>query len=122
MVLACIDTQRPIVLENAHQAAAGYSEDRSQVDLVASEVGGQSVFLPATLVLTAGAGRSIHLVNTTGKPHGVRIPGLGVEVLVPPGGETVTELPPLEAGRVYAVACPVDEAHSRASLVVVPAR
>jgi len=73
-------------------------------------------------VLTAGAGRSLSLFNTTDQPHGFAIPGLGLEVVLLPGQEQTVELPTLEAHRIYAITCHLHAPHRGATLMVVPGR
>ena len=48
--------------------------------------------------------------------------GLGVEAILTPGEETVVDLPPLEAGRIFRIHCHLHPAHRNATLVVLPAR
>jgi hypothetical protein len=102
--------------------ALGYDDDRTEVQVVTTNVGGKNFFVPSTIVLTAGTGRKLSLFNTTDIPHGFAIPALGVEVVAQPGVETPIELPPLEGGHVYAINCHVHPPHRSASLVVLPAR
>lgn len=100
----------------------GFDDERSEVQVVTTNVGGKNFFVPSTIVLTAGTGRKLSLFNTTDIPHGFAIPALGVEVVAQPGVETPIELPPLEGGHVYAVNCHVHPPHRSATLVVLPAR
>ncbi len=103
-------------------AGLGYSDDRSTIQVVTTNVGGKNVFIPSTIVLTAGTGRSVSFFNTTDQPHGMKIPGLAIEEVLQPGQEHVVELPALEAGRIYAIQCHLHPPHRSASLVVVPAK
>src|SRR5262245_13412019 len=100
----------------------GFSDERTQVQVITTNLGGKNVFVPSTIVLTAGSGRSLSVFNTTDQPHGMAIPGLGIEVVLKPGEEYVVELPTLEAGRIYAINCPLHPPHRSAALVVLPAR
>lgn len=100
----------------------GFADERSEVQVVTTNVGGKNFFVPSTIVLTAGTGRKLSLFNTTDIPHGFAIPALGVEVVAQPGVETPIELPPLEGGHVYAINCHVHPPHRSATLVVLPAR
>jgi hypothetical protein len=100
----------------------GFSDDRSQIQVVTTNIGGKNVFIPSTIVLTAGAGRSLSLFNTTDQPHGFAIPGLGLEVVLLPGQEQTVELPTLEAHRIYAITCHLHPPHRGATLMVVPGR
>jgi heme/copper-type cytochrome/quinol oxidase subunit 2 len=102
--------------------ALGYDDDRTEVQVVTTNVGGKNFFVPSTIVLTAGTGRKLSLFNTTDIPHGFAIPALGVELVIQPGVETPIELPPLESGHVYAINCHVHPPHRSATLVVLPAR
>jgi len=105
-----------------HKAKHGFTDDRSQVQVITTNLGGKNVFVPSTIVLTEGSGRSLSLFNTTDQPHGFAIPGLGVELVLMPGVEQVVELPTLEAHRLYAITCHLHPPHRGATLMVVPAR
>jgi hypothetical protein len=100
----------------------GFEDDRGPVQVVTTNIGGKNVFIPSTIVLTAGAGRALTLFNTTDQPHGFAIPGLGVEVVLLPGAEQVVPLPTLEAHRIYAITCHLHPPHRGATLMVVPGR
>jgi heme/copper-type cytochrome/quinol oxidase subunit 2 len=104
------------------EVALGYDDDRTEVQVVTTNVGGKNFFVPSTIVLTAGTGRKLSLFNTTDIPHGFAIPALGLEVIAQPGVETPIELPALEGGHVYAINCHVHPPHRSATLVVLPAR
>jgi plastocyanin len=108
--------------DTAIDARQGYSDDRSTIQVVTTNVGGKNVFIPSTIVLTAGSGRSLSFYNTTDQPHGMKIPGLGIEEVLQPGQEHVVELPVLEAGHIYAVVCHLHPPHRSASIVVLPAK
>ena len=110
------------ISEHGGRGAHGFSDDRSVVQVVTTNVGGKNVFIPSTIVLTAGAGRKLSLFNTTDQPHGFAIAGLGVEVVLAPGQEQIVELPTLEAHRIYAIGCQMHPAHRTATLMVVPGR
>jgi hypothetical protein len=99
-----------------------FSDERTQVQVISALVGGKNVFIPSTLVLTSGSGRSLSVFNTTDQPHGLAIPGLGIELVLLPGQEHVVELPTLEGGRIYAINCHLHPPHRSATLVVLPAR
>jgi hypothetical protein len=96
-------------------SGAGFESDVSTLQVVSTNVGGKNVYVPSTLVVTSGRSWKLSIYNTTQTPHGFRIDGLGVEVLLPPGEEVSVELPPLEAGALH-------EAHRTATLVVLPGR
>ena len=97
-------------------------QSRFGSQVVTTRVGKMVVFVPATWILTSGAGRSVSVYNDTDAAHGIQIPGLGVEVMLPEGEETLVELPELPAGAIFDVRCQLHEPHRHASLVVVPAR
>lgn len=100
----------------------GFSDDRSAVQVVTTNIGGKNVFIPSTIVFTAGAGRTLSIFNTTDQPHGFAIPGLGLEVVLQPGQEQTVALPTLEAHRLYAITCHLHPPHRGATLMVVPGR
>jgi hypothetical protein len=75
--------------------ALGFVDDRDVVQVLNIKLGTRVTFVPATIVVTAGSGRKLSIFNDTDMPHGFRIPGLALEVLLPPGRETLVELPPL---------------------------
>lgn len=99
-----------------------YRDSRTQVQMVTAVVGGKNVFIPGTVVLTEGAGRSLSIYNTTDTPHGFRIPDLGVEAVLQPGQETVIPLPPLEGGAIHEIQCQLHPPHRTAALLVVHGR
>ena len=92
------------------------------VQVLNTKLGTRVTFVPATIVVTAGSGRKLSIFNDTDMPHGFRIPGLAVEALLPPGEETVVELPPLVGPQIYGIECHLHVPHRHASLVVLPAR
>jgi hypothetical protein len=106
----------------AQKRRHGFSDDRSAVQVVTTNIGGKNVFIPSTIVLTEGSGRKLSIYNTTDQPHGFAIPGLGLEVVLQPGVEQEVELPTLEAHRIYAITCHLHPPHRGATLLVVPAR
>ncbi len=101
------------------KGATGFDDDRTMVEMVSTKVGGKNVFIPSTVVLTAGEGRSLSFYNTTEIPHGFTIPALGVETVLPSQEEYVVELPALEPG-VYALQCHLHPPHRGATLLVLP--
>lgn len=103
-------------------AGGGFVDERDTVQMVSTLIGGKNVFIPSTVVLTEGSGRTLTIYNTTDKPHGFRIPSLGVEAILTNGEETVVALPPLESGRIYNMMCHLHPPHRHATLMVVPAR
>ena len=102
--------------------AVGYADERPVVQVVTTNMGGKNFFVPSSIVVTAGSGRKLSIFNTTDAPHGFAIPSLGIELVLPPGVETPVDLPPLEAGHIYAINCHLHPPHRGASLVVLPAR
>jgi hypothetical protein len=110
------------ISEHRGRGHHGFSDDRSQVQVVTTNIGGKNVYIPSTIVLTAGAGRTLSLFNTTDQPHGFAIPALGIEMVLVPGQEHVIELPTLEGGRIHVINCHIHPPHRSATLVVVPSR
>ena len=102
--------------------ALGFVDDREVVQVLTTKIGTRVTFVPATIVVTAGSGRKLSIFNDTDMPHGLRIPGLAVEALLPPGEETVVELPPLVGPQIYGIECHLHVPHRHASLVVLPSR
>jgi len=102
--------------------ALGFVDDRDVVQVLNIKLGTRVTFVPATIVVTAGTGRKLSIFNDTDMPHGFRIPGLALEVLLPAGEETLVELPPLVGPQIYGIECHLHVPHRHASLVVLPAR
>ncbi|MEN8160270.1 MAG: cupredoxin domain-containing protein [Myxococcota bacterium] len=102
--------------------SAGFETEVTQVQMISALVGGKNVFIPSTVVVTAGSGRSLSVFNTVDQPHGFAIPALGIEVVLQPGQEYVVELPTLEGGKVHAINCHLHPPHRSATLVVLQAR
>ncbi len=105
-----------------HRKHHGFTDDRGAIAVVSTMVGNKNVFVPSTIVVTAGKGRALSIYNTTDGPHGFRIAGLGIETILDIRQEQVVELPELEAGRIYDIDCHLHGAHRHATLMVVPAR
>jgi len=103
-------------------AAAGVSDDRSVIQVVSANVQGKNVYIPSTIVVTAGKDQTLSLFNTTDMPHGFAIAGLGVQAILPPQEELSLALPELEGGNVYHVHCHLHPAHRTGTLVVLSAR
>lgn len=116
-MLACAPMQRRH-FERRH----GFQSEVTRVEMVSAKVGEKNVFIPSTVVLTAGEGRVLSIFNTTDVPHGFHIAALGVEVVLQPGQETEVALPALEAGRIHALGCHLHPPHRGGTLVVLPAR
>jgi len=102
--------------------AQGFTDDRSAVQVVSAKIGTKNVFIPSTIVLTAGKGRTLSIFNDTDTPHGFKIAALGVEAVLQPGQETKIDLPPLEGGHVYEINCQLHPPHRHATLVVLDAK
>lgn len=102
--------------------ALGFVDDREAVQVLTTKIGTKVTFVPATIVVTAGSGRKLSIFNDTDMPHGFKIPGLALEAVLPPGVETVVELPPLVGPQIYGIECQLHAPHRHASLVVLPAR
>jgi hypothetical protein len=102
--------------------ALGFVDDRPEVQVLNTKIGTRVTFVPATIIVTVGSGRKLSIFNDTDAPHGFRIPGLALEVLLPPGEETLVELPPLSGPQIYGIECHLHVPHRHASLVVLSAR
>jgi len=111
-----------VTLRDVDVNSGSFSDERTQVQVISGNVGGKNVFIPSTIVLTSGSGRSLSVFNTTPEPHGLAVPGLGIQVVLQPGEEYVIELPTLEGGRIHAINCHLHPPHRSATLVVLPAR
>lgn len=99
---------------------SAFRDDRTRVEVVTTKIGGKNIYIPSTIVLTAGESRVLSFFNTTDAPHGMQIPGLGIEVVLPPGEEFVVQLPTLVGGNVYQIQCHLHPPHRGAALVVLP--
>jgi hypothetical protein len=100
----------------------GFTDDRSAVQVVSAKIGSKNLFIPSTIVVTAGKGRALSIFNDTDTPHGFKIAALGIETVLPPGQETKIDLPPLEGGHVYEITCQLHPPHRHATLVVLDAK
>ena len=103
-------------------ALAGYQSDVGEIQMISAVVGGKNVFIPSTIVVTAGKRQTLSVFNTTDKPHGFAIKGLSIETVLMPGEETRIELPVLEDSEIYTIGCQLHPPHRTATLVVVPGR
>jgi heme/copper-type cytochrome/quinol oxidase subunit 2 len=103
-------------------AFAEYQSDVSEVQVISAVVGGKNVFIPSTIVVTAGRPQALSVFNTTDKPHGFAIKGLSIEIVLYPGEETRVELPALEGSEIYTIGCQLHPPHRTATLVVMPGR
>lgn len=102
-------------------AGAGFTSDQSVIQVVSTNVQGKNVYIPSTIVVTGGREHTLSLFNTTDTPHGFRIDGLDLEVVLPVQEELELALPSLEGGKVYHVRCQLHPTHRTATLVVLPA-
>lgn len=109
--------------EHEHADHAGGADEKGGrlIQVVSTLVGGKNVFIPSTLVVAAGEPARLSIFNTTDKPHGFRIPDLGIEVVLLPQQETEVQLPRLEGGRVHEINCHLHPPHRNATLAVLPA-
>jgi hypothetical protein len=107
---------------NPTGALAGYQSDASEIQIISAVVGGKNVFIPSTIVVTAGRPQALSVFNTADKPHGFAIKGLSIETVLYPGEETRIELPVLEGSEIYTIGCQLHPPHRTATLVVVPGR
>jgi len=103
-------------------SVAGYQSDVSEIQVINAVVGGKNVFIPSTIVVTAGRPQTLSIFNTTDKPHGFAIKGLSIEVVLNPEEETRIELPVLKGSEIYTIGCQLHPPHRTATLVVMPGR
>jgi hypothetical protein len=101
---------------------SGYHSDAATIELISAVIGGKNVFIPSTIVVSAGVPQTLSIFNTTDKPHGFAIPGLEIQTVLPAGEEIQIELPALTGGEIYRIACHLHPPHRSATLVVVPGR
>ena len=101
---------------------AGYQSDVGEIQMISAVVGGKNVFIPSTIVVTAGKRQTLSVFNTTDKPHGFAIKGLSIETVLYAGEETRIELPALKGSEIYTIGCQLHPPHRTATLVVVPGR
>jgi hypothetical protein len=107
---------------DAAGALAGYQSDDSEIQVISAVVGGKNIFIPSTIVVSAGKPQALSIFNTADKPHGFTIRGLSIEIVLMPGEETRVELPVLEGSEIYTIGCHLHPPHRTATLVVVPGR
>lgn len=104
-----------------HEASERGSQGRV-IQVITALVGGKNVFIPSTIVVAPGVANTLSIFNTVDKPHGFRIPALGIEAVLPPQEEFTVELPPLEGGKLFEINCHLHPPHRTATLVVMPER
>jgi len=107
---------------SGHADPVGYQSDVSEIQVISAVVGGKNIFIPSTIVVTAGKPQTLSVFNTADKPHGFAIKGLSIETVLNPGEETRIELPVLKGSEIYTIGCQLNPPHRRATLVVVPGR
>jgi len=110
----------PLTYTNIEQS--GFATDTATTQMVTTKIGGKNVYIPSTVVVTAGKSHTLSIYNTTDGPHGFKIEGLGVEVVLNPGEETHVVLNDLKGGNVYQIGCQLHPPHRTATLVVVRSR
>ena len=88
------------------------------IQVVSTLVGGKNVFIPSTLVVTAGKPHTLSIFNTTDKPHGFSIPAAKIQEVLPDQVEHEVKLPAMQAG-VYPIHCQLHPTHRTATLLVV---
>jgi heme/copper-type cytochrome/quinol oxidase subunit 2 len=107
---------------NPTDPLVGYQSDVSEIQVINAVVGGKNIYIPSTIVVTAGKSQTLSIFNTTDTPHGFAIKGLSIEVVLNPGEETRIELPVLKGAEIYTIGCQLHPPHRTATLVVVPGR
>ena len=107
---------------HANRHVPGFGSDVTTVQVISAEIGGKNVFIPSTIVVSAGKPQSLSVFNTTDKPHGFAIAGLSIETVIMPGEEVMIDLPPLTGSEIYNIGCHLHPPHRHATLVVVPGR
>ena len=105
-----------------HARHHGFSDDRSAIQVVTTELGGKNVFIPSTIVVTSGHPVKLSIFNTTDVPHGFAIPALDVAEVLPAKAEHEIELPALDGHQVLKITCHLHAPHRTATLVVLPAK
>ena len=99
-------------------AAHHEKEEVPPIQVVTTLIGGKNVFIPSTLVVAEGVPHKLSIFNTTDKPHGFRIPQLGIEAILPSQEEQLVALPALDPG-IYRIVCHLHPPHRTATLVVL---
>lgn len=103
-------------------ADAGFADDRDLIQVVSSNVQGKNVYIPSTIVVTAGKAQTLQVYNTTDMPHGFSVAGLGIQEILPPGQEHEVKLSGLVGGNVHHIHCHLHPAHRTGTLLVLPGR
>jgi plastocyanin len=97
---------------------AGEHTGAPVIQVVTTLVGGKNVFIPSTIVVSAGKPHTLSIFNTTDKPHGFSIPDLKIMEVLPDQVEHEVKLPALEAG-IYPIHCHLHPTHRTATLLAV---
>jgi heme/copper-type cytochrome/quinol oxidase subunit 2 len=106
----------------AAPADTGFHDDRTTIQVISTNVQGKNVYVPSTIVVTAGKEQTLQIFNTTDVPHGFSIDALGIEEVLPPKEEHEVKLSGLEGGHVYQIHCQLHPPHRTATLVVLPGK
>lgn len=120
--LACTIAVLGIALPGGAAGASHHESKGRVIQVVTTVVGGKNVFIPSTIVVAQGVPNTLSIFNTADKPHGFRIPALGIEAVLPSREEFEVKLPALEGGEIHEIHCHLHPAHRGATLVVLPAR
>ena len=112
----------PVIRTDVRGFDRGYTSDTRSIQVVSTNVQGKNVYIPSTIVVTAGTPYTLSVFNTTDIPHGFSIVGAGVQEILPSKKEHAIALPALEGGRIYVVRCHLHPAHRTGTLVVLPSR
>ena len=124
--LACWAGALALALAGAAGAAHHEKSDSEAkgrvIQVVTALVGGKNVFIPSTIVVAPGVPNTLSIFNSVDMPRGFRIPGLGIEAILPPQEEFEVELPALEAGQIFEIDCHLHPPHRGATLAVMPER
>ncbi len=99
-------------------SAAADHHGEPPIEMISTNVQGKNVYLPGTIVMTAGKPHTISVFNTTDTPHGFSIAGAGIETILPPKVEQTVEVPALRVG-IYWIECQLHPPHRNAQLLVV---
>ena len=108
--------------ERRHARHHGFSDDRSAIQVVTTELGGKNVFIPSTIVVTAGHPVKLSIFNTTDVPHGFAIPALNIAEVLPAKAEHEIELTVPDGHQLLKITCHLHAPHRTATLVVLPAK
>jgi heme/copper-type cytochrome/quinol oxidase subunit 2 len=111
----------PVINTDMRGIDGGYASDTRTIQIVSTNVQGKNVYIPSTIVVTAGTSYTLSVFNTTDIPHGFTIVGAGIQEILPPKREHKITLPALDGGNVYGVRCHLHPAHRTGMLVVLPA-